>query len=572
MIRQPIVSVLGHVDHGKTTLLDKIRATAVAAKEAGGITQAIGATEIPTSTIEKITGKFLEKYKIMISVPGLLFIDTPGHEAFTSLRKRGSSIADLAILVIDIKEGFQQQTDESLGFLKEFKTPFAVAATKVDRIDGWITHKNLSFADSLSKQPAHVKENLDKAVYKIVLQLSERGFDSERYDRVSDFKKNVSIIPCSGITGEGISELLMILTGLAQQFLRDKLEITTEIGKGSVLEVKEVKGLGMTIDVILYDGKINKGDWIVIGGKEPIATKIKALLKPPALSELRVEKQFENVDSVSAAAGIKISAFGLENAIAGMPIVSVRNFEDIEKVKQELKEIVGEVEFERTGEGVILKADTLGSLEALIKILRDRSIPIKKAEVGKVLRKDISEIDSVKDPLFRTILVFNVGVDEAMIKESKDKKIHIINNNIIYRLIEGYEKFLEETKQRMRQEKLDSITLPAKIKLLPAMTFHAAHPAIVGVEVLEGTIKPGFKLQKDGKEIGEIKAIQSENISIEKASKGEKVAVSIEGPIIGRHIKEGDELSTILHKNDLKVLQELEMWDLVNLAKEISGN
>ena len=556
-----------YVDHGKTTLLDKIRETAVAAKEAGGITQAIGATEIPTSTIEKITGKFLEKYKIMISVPGLLFIDTPGHEAFTSLRKRGSSIADLAILVIDIKEGFQQQTDESLGFLKEFKTPFAVAATKVDRIDGWITHKNLSFADSLSKQPAHVKENLDKAVYRIVLQLSERGFDSERYDRVSDFKKYVSIIPCSGITGEGISELLMILTGLAQQFLKEELEITSEIGRGSVLEVKDVKGLGTTIDVILYDGKIQRGDWIVIGGKEPIATKVKALLKPPALSELRVEKQFDNVDVVTAAAGIKISAPGLENAIAGMPIVSVRKLEDIEKVKEELKEIVEEIEFERKGEGVILKADTLGSLEALIKILKD--IPIKKAEVGIVLRKDIMEIENVKNPLFKAILAFNVPIDPSIEKEAKDKKILIIKSNIIYRLIEDYERFVSETKERIRQEKLASITLPARIKLLPGMVFHASNPAIVGVEVLEGVIKPGFKLQKDGREIGEIKALQSENVSVEKAGKGERVAVSIQGPIVGRHIKEGDELTTILNPKDLKVLEELKMYDEIDLAKRI---
>src|SRR3990172_471340 len=349
MIRQPIVSVLGHVDHGKTTLLDKIRQTAIAAKEAGGITQAIGATEIPTETIEKIAGELLKKYNIMITIPGLLFIDTPGHEAFTSLRKRGSSIADLAILVVDIKEGFQQQTSESLEFLKEFKTPFAIAATKLDKTDGWVSHKNLSFAESFSKQPSHAKENLDKLVYRIVSQLSERGFDSERYDRVSDFRKYVSIIPCSGSTGEGVPELLMMLTGLAQQFLKDKLEITSEIGRGSVLEVKEVKGLGTTIDVILYDGKIQKGDWIVIGGKEPIATKVKALLKPPVLSEIRVEKQCESMDSVSAAAGIKISALGLENSIAGMPVVFVRTFDEVDNFKEEMKEIVGEIEFERVG-------------------------------------------------------------------------------------------------------------------------------------------------------------------------------------------------------------------------------
>jgi translation initiation factor 5B len=314
MIRQPIVSVLGHVDHGKTTLLDKIRQTAVTAKEAGGITQAIGATEIPIGTIKEICGDLLEKLKIQITIPGLLFIDTPGHEAFTSLRKRGSSIADLAILVVDVKEGFQEQTDESLEFLKQFKTPFAIAATKMDKVDGWVDQKSSSFLESLSKQPTFVKEKIDNSIYRLVTQLAERGFDSERFDRVTDFKKNIAIIPCSGLTGEGIAELLMVLTGLSQQFLKQELEVTKGIGRGSILEVKELRGLGTTIDVILYDGEIKRGDWLIIGGKEPIVTRIKALLQPPVLKELRVEKQFNNIDSVSAAAGVKIAAPGLEMA------------------------------------------------------------------------------------------------------------------------------------------------------------------------------------------------------------------------------------------------------------------
>jgi translation initiation factor 5B len=569
MIRQPIVSVLGHVDHGKTTLLDKIRQTAVAAKEAGGITQAIGATEIPSETINKIAGVLLKKYNIQISIPGLLFIDTPGHEAFTSLRRRGGSIADLAILVIDIKEGFQAQTEESLSFLKEFKTPFVVAATKVDRIDGWRANKDSGFFESFQKQQQFVKENLEKLVYRIVGQLSEKGFDSERYDRVQDFKKNVAIVPCSGITGEGIPDLLMILSGLSQQFLKEELEITSEIGQGSVLEVKEIKGLGTTIDVILYDGEIRKGDWLIIGGKEPLVTKIKALLKPPSMRELRVEKQFDYVDHVSAAAGIKISAPGLENAVAGSPIASVHNEKDVERIKKELQEAVERIEFETTGEGVILKADNLGSLEALIHILKQKNISIKKADVGKILRKDLMEIEAVKDSLKRVIIAFNVGMDEAIEKDAKDKNIRILRSNIIYHLIEDYDKFLRTEKERIRQEKLNSIVRPAVVKILPGHTFHISNPAVVGVEILEGMIKSGYKLQKNGKEIGEIKAIQSENQSLEKAEKGQKVAISIEGPVVGRHIKEGDKLETIISKKDLRILEELEMWGEVEIAKRI---
>ena len=551
-------------------MLDKIRGTAVTKLEPGLLTQQIGATEIPIYIIKKICGDLLEKFKIKIEIPGLLFIDTPGHAAFITIRKRGSSIADLAILVIDITEGMQEQTDESIEILKHFKTPFVVAATKIDKIEGWIPQKTSSFLESFSKQPEWVRQKLDEKVYRLVGQLSERDFESERFDRVSDFKKTVAIVPCSGITGEGISELLTVLSGLAQSFLKEQLEVTKGTGKGSILEVKEVRGLGTTIDVILYDGEIKRGDWLIIGGKEPIVTKIKALLKPPPLRELRVEKQFENVDYVTAAAGIKISAPDLDKAVAGSPIATVHEGGEIEEIKKELQAGIEEIEFEKTGEGIILKADTLGSLEALIGIFKDK-VAIKKAEIGKVMRKDVIEIEVVKDPFKKIIIAFNVGVDEIAAKEAKDKSLAILQNNIIYKLIEDYDTFVKQQEEKIKLQKLETITLPARIKLLAGHTFHVSNPAIVGVEVLEGTIKPGYKLQKDGREIGDIKAIQSENVSLSKASKGEKVAVSIEGPIVGRHIREGDELETIINENDLKVLGELCMREEVELARKILG-
>jgi translation initiation factor 5B len=568
MIRQPIVVTVGHSDHGKTTLLDRIRGTAVTKMEPGLLTQHVGASYIPIETIKDTCGELLDKFKIEIKIPGLLFIDTPGHAAFVSIRRRGSSIADLAILVVDITEGVQEQTDESIRILKEFKTPFLVAATKIDRIEGWTQNNEKCFLDSFNKQPDWVKQNFDEKFYKIVGQLSERGFESERFDRVTDFKKTVAIVPCSGITGEGIPDLLVILAGLAQAFLKEQLEVSKGIGKGSILEVKEVRGLGTTLDVILYDGEIKKGDWMIIGGKEPIVTKIKALLKPRPLKEMRVEKQFENIDYVSAAAGIKISAPGLDNVVSGSPVAFVSDENKIEEVKKELQAGIEEIEFDTEGEGVILKADNLGSLEALIGIFRDK-VSIKKAGTGKVLRKDVIEIENVKDRLKKLIIAFNVGVDEVAAKEAKDKSIRILQNNVIYQLIEHYEIFVEEEKEKIKLEKLETITLPAKIKLLAGHTFHASHPAIVGVEVLAGTIKSGYKLKKDGREIGEIKAMQSEGSAVEKAVTGDKVAISIEGPTVGRQIEEGDELTTVIDEQTLKVLEELKMKEEVELAREI---
>ena len=570
MIRQPIVVTIGHVDHGKTTLLDKIRKTAVQSKEAGGITQAIGATEIPLDIVRRVCGDLLKKMKIEIKIPGLLFIDTPGHEAFTAIRRRGSSIADLAILVIDINSGIQPQTDESIQILKEFKTPFLVAATKIDRMEGWVRNESSCFLESFEKQPDWVKQRFDEKFYRLIGQLSERGFESERFDRVEDFKKTVSVVPCSGVTGEGIPELLMMLTGLAQNFLKSELEVSRGIGRGSILEVKNVRGLGSTIDVILYDGEIKKGDWLIVGGKKPIVTKIKALLKPRPLKEIRVEKQFDNIDYVFAAAGVKIAAPDLEDAIAGSPVATVHEGGQIEEMKKELQTGIEEIEFEKAVDGIILKADNLGSLEALIGIFKDR-VPIKKAGTGNVLRKDVIAIDAVKDPLKKIIIAFNVGIDEVAAQYAKDKSIKILQNNIIYKLTEGYDKFVEEEKEKIRLKKLDTITMPAKIRIILGHTFRASNPAIVGVEVLAGTIKAGYRLQKEGKEIGEIKTIQSDNKTLERAEIGDKVAVSIEGPTVGRHIMEGDELATVISEKDLKVLEELKLNAEIQLAKQILG-
>ncbi len=570
MIRQPIVCILGHVDHGKTSLLDKIRGTGVVAKEAGAITQHVGASHIPIDNIKHICGPLLEKLKLNIDIPGLLFLDTPGHSAFVSIRERGGSIADIAVLVVDINEGFLNQTNESLEILKTFKTPFIVAATKVDKVEGWVTYKDECFHDSFSKQPEHVKKRVEEKLYRLVGQLSERGFDSERYDRVDDFTKNISIIPCSGVTGEGVQEVLMMVTGLAQNFLKGKLEVTEGIGKGSVLEVKELKGMGTTLDVILYDGEIRKGDWIIVGGHEITVTKIRALLEPPAMKEMRLEKQFIQVDSISAASGVKIAAPNLENVTSGSPIIAVRDESKIEEFKKELEETAKHIEIETEGEGVILKADTLGSLEALIHSLKERNIPIKKAGIGHVVKRDISEADAISDNLKRVIVAFHVPVDESVKQEVEQKKIKLLHSDVIYKILDDYEKYLEEENKRIRLEKISKITRPGVIKLLPGMTFRASGPAIVGVEVEQGMIKQGYSLQKDGKNIGRIKALQAEGTSVPEAKRGERVAVSIDGPTVGRQIREGDELSTIVSSDDIEVLKELGMLDEVELAEKIN--
>jgi len=553
-IRSPILVMLGHVDHGKTTLLDKVRGTAVVKTEPGMITQYISASYIPTDVIQNLCGDMLKRLKIKLEIPGLLCIDSPGHEAFTTLRKRGGAIADLAILVVDINEGFKPQTEESLNFLKQFKTPFVVAATKIDKLLSWVIEPNECFLDTFKEQPQRTQDELEEKIYRIIGQLGERGFQAERFDRVKDFAKQIGVVPVSGVTGEGIPDLLMMLAGIAQKYLQDRLGISPGEGKGTVLEVKEYRGLGTTIDVVIYDGEVNKGDHLVIGGKKTITTRVKALLEPAPLKELRMEKDFIKQDSVSAAAGVKIAAPDLENVIAGSPLRAVKNERDLESARREVEKEIAEVEIETDKEGMVLLADTLGSLEALIKTLKDTGLQIRKAKVGNITKSDVMEIKSLEEPM---IFAFGLKPPQDILKIAKDNNIKVFHSDVIYRLIEDYQKWEQEKKKRKEEMLLEKTTRPAKIRVLPGCVFRQSKPAVFGIEVVKGTIKPGYTLKIKNKILGEIKEVQSEGENVPEAKIGDKVAISMPGVVVGKHVKENDILETKLNEEDIKNLEKI---------------
>lgn len=559
-IRQPIVTVLGHVDHGKTLLLDSIRGSRVQVGEAGGITQQVGASFIPIDAIRKTCGPLMSILKTEITIPGLLFIDTPGHEAFTTLRKRGGSVADLAILVVDITSGFQPQTDESIAMLREFKTPFVVAATKIDKVAGWQPHNGACILDSLKEQRDDVKTEFELKVYEVIGQLAERGFNAERFDRIEDFMKQVAVIPCSGMTGEGVPELLMMLAGLAQQFLAGKLAVS-ERGEGVVLEVKDVRGFGTTLDVIVYNGIVRTGDYAVIGSRQPVATKVKALLLPKPMKELRVEKQFDSVNEVTAAAGVKVAGPDMDNVIAGSPIIFVRSEADIDAAKAEVQKDMEQVEFSKDIEGIIVKADTLGALEAMIKIVGAEGVPIRKAEIGAVNKQDVVEAQSPKDELKRVIFAFNVHTLPEAEELAKDLKIKVFSSDIIYHTVEDYKQWMYERKERELAEKLAAAQRPVKLRILKDHIFNASKPAIVGVEVLAGVLKKGVALKREaepqGKPVGNVKEIEREKRAIDEAKKGDRVAISMEEPVAGKNIFEDDVLVSYLTQDDRKLLAEV---------------
>lgn len=549
MIRQPIIAIMGHVDHGKTRLLDSIRGTAVAAQEAGGITQAIGASIIPIDTITKICGSLLEATKQTLTIPGLLFIDTPGHAAFVNLRKRGGNLADIAILVVDITEGLKPQTIESIDILKQYKTPFVIAANKIDLLEGWKTH-NGTLMQQIQAQNEDAKRLLDTKLYDLVGQVYEHGIQSDRFDRVSNYTQQVAVVPVSAKTRDGIPELLMILTGLAQKFLEQTLK--TDVAgpaKGTILEVKEQRGLGTVLDVIIYDGTLKTSDTILIGTlDEPIETRIKALLEPAPLAEMREKKStFKPVKHVTASTGVRIVAPGIEHAIAGMPVLVVKDNKEalIQRIKSEVQEVT-----ETDPEGIYVKADALGSLEALTTLLREHDIPIRKASIGPINKKDINDAETAKNPLHRAILGFNIP------KPDIAGEVKILVNDVIYRLIEDYEKWKETTQKQLELKHLAQLTRPCKIELLKGYVFRQSNPAIAGVEVIAGTLHSNTPLMKDGKEITRVKGIQLEQENVEKAGKGKQVAVSMPGITIGRQVHEGDVLYSAITEDEFRTYKE----------------
>ncbi len=557
-IRQPIISVLAHVDHGKTTMLDTVRHSRVTMGEAGGITQHIGASEVPKDILVKSCGTLLSKFGIKVKIPGLLFVDTPGHAAFSLLRKRGGMLADISILIIDINEGIKPQTKESIDILKQYKTPFVIAANKIDNITGWITQKSTCFAESYSKQRNDVQEDLDMKLYKLIGELHNLGITSDRFDRLADFTKTVAIIPISAKSGEGIGELLTILTGLTQKYLEKKLEIDPSgHGKGTILEVKEVKGLGMTVDVILYDGIMKKGDLLVIGHPDgAICTKIKALFKTNPLKEIRVEKQFKQMNEVVAASGLKISAPALENAIAGVPVMSARSETKSEELMREVQKEIEEVEIKTDNVGVIIKADALGSLEAIVKLFREKGIPIKRAEIGLVNKKDIATMEEVDDK-YRVIFAFNTKILEDAADLAAQSKVPVFKSDVIYRLIEEYEEYVEKVEEEKKKSVLESVSMPAKARFMEGFVFRQSKPAIVGMEILSGSVKQGIRLiNAEGKIVGTIHAIQEKGKNVSTAEIGKQAAVSIDGAVVTRNIKEGDILYSFLTKDDYKLLME----------------
>ena len=558
-LRTPIVAVLGHVDHGKTSLLDTIRGSAVSEGEAGAITQHIGATDIPLDTISGMAGELIDPSDF--DLPGLLFIDTPGHHSFSTLRARGGALADIAVLVVDVNDGFQPQTEEAIDILRRTGTPFVVAANKVDTTPGWNPQEDQPIQRSLEAQSERAESMLNEKLYELIGQLSDAGFSADMYWRVQDFQKNIGVVPLSALTGEGIPDLLTVLMGLSQRFMKEEMAIDVQgPGEGTVLEVKDERGFGATIDTVVYDGVVRNGDQIVVGGtNEPIVTEIRALLQPRPLAEIRTEKQFEKVAEVGAAAGVKIAAPDLDEAMAGAPVRVVRD-RPLEDVIEEVQAELAEIEVDTAEDGVVVKADTLGSLEAMANALREAEVPILRAEVGDIAPRDIAVAETANQDEHKAILGFNVDLLANAETELESADVKLFTNDVIYQLIEDYETYVEE-KQRAQQETvLDKVVRPSRFRILPDHTFRQNDPAVVGVEVISGTIQNnrnvGLFEGNEFERVGGLSGIQKQGEDVDEARSGERVSIAIDGPTVGRDIEEGDTLWTEVPEKHAKILEQ----------------
>jgi translation initiation factor 5B len=581
--RQPIVSVLGHVDHGKTSLLDHIRSlgsgrqASVMDREAGGITQHIGATEVPADLLNELCSPLMGGKSF--DSPGLLFIDTPGHHSFSTLRTRGGSLADVAILMVDIHDGCMPQTIESIRILKNSKTPFVIAANKVDRIHGWQSVRDRPMALAIRNQTKDTIGYFDQRYWDLVGSFAEHGFNIERYDRIKDFTKEIALVPISAREGEGIQDLLAVVIGMAERYLSDKLKDVDGAGEGTVLEMKEERGLGKTLDVILYRGSIRKGDEIVLVTQEGgISTRVRGMFSPRGMSEMRdAGDRWDDSDIAHAASGLKVSAPDIDGVLAGTTLRVVNTDEErLEALNAANTEANLSIELDE--EGVTIKADTVGGLEALAKELKELDLPIRHATIGKVNRRDVRSAENAKDPLHRIIMAFATDIltDAQTEIDNSENGVKYISSDIIYRILEEREEWVEQRTKELEEESREVVVYPGRIKFLPDHTFRASKPAVIGVRVLAGRIHVGQHLLKEGSRIGRIKSIRSGQDSMKEAMQGAEVAVAIDGVTVGRQLEENDIMlvdipashAKKLRKMDLSAAEEEVLEELIEIHRK----
>ncbi|XP_030572443.1 eukaryotic translation initiation factor 5B [Drosophila novamexicana] len=575
-LRAGVVCVLGHVDTGKTKILDKLRRTHVQDSEAGGITQQIGATNVPIDAIKEQTKYVKNVANFEHRLPGLLIIDTPGHESFSNLRNRGSSLCDIAILVVDIMHGLEPQTLESIQLLKKKKCPFIVALNKIDRLYDWQVLPRRDVRDVIKEQQTNTQLEFQQRTKEVILQFAEQGLNAALFYENTDPKTYISLVPTSAITGEGMGNLLFMITDFCQNMLTKRLMYSEEL-QATVLEVKAIPGLGTTIDAILINGRLREGQTMILAGTDgPITTQIRSLLMPQPMKELRVKNAYVEYKEVKAAQGVKIAAKDLEKAIAGINLLIAHKPDEVEickeEVARELKSALSHIKLAPSG--VYVQASTLGSLEALLEFLRTSKIPYSAIRIGPVVKRDVMKASTMleHEAQYATILAFDVKVEREAQEMADSLGVKIFQADIIYHLFDKFTSYREELKQKKREEFRSIAVFPCKLKILPQFIFNSRDPIVMGVMVENGIVKVGTPICVPSKEfvdIGIVTSIESNHKQIEFARKGQEICIKIE-PIpgespkmFGRHFEADDMLVSKISRQSIDACKDYFRDDLI---------
>lgn len=577
-LRSPVICVLGHVDTGKTKILDNLRRTKVQDDEAGGITQQIGATNVPLETIIERTKMATHIFHDIIKIPGLLIIDTPGHEAFKSLRTRGSSLCDIAILVIDIMHGLEPQTIESIHILKEKKTPFLVALNKIDRLFDWKTNPNKDIVEVLESQPSNTKNEFERRSEQVIMELAEQGLNAALYYKNKDIKNYISLVPTSAHSSDGIGNLMALLIEFSQTILAKRVSYSSDL-QCTVMEVKAIPGLGTTVDVCLVNGKLKVADTIVLPGQEgPIVTQVRGLLTPQPNRDLRVKNHYVMNKELLGARGVKLAAKELEKCMAGLPMFVAQKPDEIEYYKEELNNMLKAAlsSIKLSEVGVFVQASTLGSLEALLEFLKTSKIPYAGISIGPVHRKDVimASIMLEKDPQYAVILSFDVKVEKDAQDHADHVGVKIFTADIIYHLFDKFIGYRDELKAKKREEFKDIAVFPFKLKILPEFIFNTRDPIIIGVKITSGFLKIGSPIcamcleassEREGKDkfvdLGRITSIEYNHKPLEVAKMGQDVCIKIENTtsgapkLLGRHFLITDQLVSKISRDSIDAVK-----------------
>jgi len=574
-LRAPVVCVLGHVDTGKTKILDKLRRTNVQDGEAGGITQQIGATNVPIDAIREQSKMVFGFSDMTLKIPGLLIIDTPGHESFSNLRSRGSSLCDIAILVVDIMHGLEPQTIESINLLKAKKTPFVVALNKIDRLYDWKSNPRKDIRDLMKSQERNTQNEFQDRVKQVVGMFAMESLNAAIFYENPDPKTYVSMIPTSAATGDGMGNLMALIVELTQTALAKKLTFSEEL-QATVLEVKAIPGYGTTIDVILVNGTLHEGETIVLAGTDgPIVTSIRSLLLPQPMKELRVKNTYTEPKEVRAAQGVKITAKELEKAIAGLNLLVAYHTDEEEICKEEVahefKSAMSRIKLK--DRGVYVQASTLGSLEALLEFLKSSEIPYANIRIGPVVKKDVMKASTMLEhnAQFAVILAFDVKIERDAQEMADSLGVKIFQADIIYHLFDSFMAYRKELIDKKRAEFKDIAVFPCKLRVLPQHIFNSRDPIVLGVVVEAGVIKEGTALCVPSKEfvyIGIVTDIHINHKPLEMARKGQEVCIKIvptpgEAPkLYGRHFDHKDLLVSRISRESIDACKEYFRDDL----------